>query len=197
MFPIFENPWTSFNVTDDIQIISDIETMSGRTQVVAGDNIKTNIRATTRPLTPREYGFVQAFMKEIRGRGTFTMQVPFGPFKYYGNAVSPDSAFTVNQNYAPGTTIIQLNNTPSSNVVPVGTYVQFRVGGKLHQVISINSAARTITISPSLYESVTINTPMTMRNLVGTYRLKDGVPSAEQQFIYRYALTFDFVEVLP
>lgn len=195
-FPSYTNPWTSFTAVDDVQIISDIETISGKQVVVAGDNIRTNIKAQTRPLTEREYQFLQVFLKEIRGRGEFLLNVSEGSLTYFGTAVSPNAAFKVKNVYSAGSTIIELTTSPNLNTIPLGSYLQFREGGKLHQVLAVNGSNNTITISPSIYEPLTVNQSVLFQSLKGTYRIKGGVPTAEQSFIYRYQVAFEFEEVI-
>jgi hypothetical protein len=196
-FPTLTYPWRTFTPSDEIQIISDMEAISGKRTVIFGDNIRTTIKASSRPLTAREYQYIQSFMKEIRGRGTFELLVDFGAFKYTGTAISPNLAFAVSGTAAIGDATITLNNTPNLNTIPIGSYVQFRVGGKIHQVISVNGTNKTITVLPSLYEAVTNATNIRLSSLIGTFRIKDGVPAAQQEFIHRFSLDFTFEEELP
>ena len=193
-FPIFTNMWEEFTPQDDIQVITDDKAVNERYSVTSGDNMKQNVSCTTRPLTVAEKRRLEAFFKEVRSRNTFTLSLNNPSFNYTGTLATPNTFFRTNGQHNIGDTIITLSALPTSATLPVGSYVQFREGGKVHQVIA--TSGMTMTVLPSLYESVSTNTLLTLDQLTGTYRMRNGVPSAEQSFIYRFQYTFDFEEEL-
>lgn len=199
-FPQINELWSTFTAYDDIQVVNDQRTVNLKHLVTTGDNSKTNIVASTRPLTTLETKRLQGFFKEVKGRGIFQLSIPQGTscttnFDYEGSAVSPNTAYTTTSNHVIGNSIINLSSAPTESILPIGSYLQFRSGGKLHQVIAISGS--TMTISPSLYEDVASGSNVLLTNLVGTYRMKNGAPTAQQQYVRYFAFGFEFEEELP
>lgn len=194
-FPTFADLWLEFTPQDEIQVITDDQSVNLRNSVTLSDNMKQNVQCTTRPLTHQEDRELKVFFKEIRGRGTFTLDLDYGSFKYSGTSVVPNSTFSTQGSHSVGDTIINLNQFPTAATLPTGSYIQFEEGGKVHQVIS--RASNTMTILPSLYKAVDASTFVRMTELKGTYRIDRGVPEAQQSFIYRTQYSFNMIEELP
>lgn len=194
-FPIFVNMWEEFTPQDDIQIITDDKAVNERYSVTVGDNMKQNITCVTRPLTVLEKRRIESFFKEVRSRNPFNLSLDNPHMNYVGTLATPNTFFSTNGVHNIGDTIINLAQLPTSSTLPVGSYVQFREGGKVHQVIA--TTGLTMTILPSLYESVATNTNLILDKLTGRFRMRNGVPTAEQSFIYRFQYSFDFEEELP
>lgn len=193
-FPLFNHMWEAFIPYDEIQVPLDDQAVNLRQNVTLGDNMRMIISSSTRPITALEKRSIDVFLKSIRSRGTFQLLCNAPSMQYQGIASNPNVLYSVSSTAAVGDTTITLNTTVNPNILPTGSYVQFVEGGKIYQVTT--SSSNTITILPSLYEEVSSGTKLILKDIVGTFRLQNGAPTAQQAFIHRFKYDFDFVEEL-
>jgi hypothetical protein len=168
-FPTFSDLWMEFTPQDEIQVITDDQSVNLRNSVTLSDNMKQNVQCTTRTLTNAEDRELKVFFKEIRSRGAFTLDLNYGSFKYAGTSAAPNNLFSLSSAAAIGDTIINLNQFPTAATLPLGSYIQFEEGGKIHQIVS--RSANSVTILPSLYKAVDSGTFMRLTDLKGKYRI--------------------------
>ena len=202
-FPLGLNKIRSVNVDTDINVISNVEAISGKKEVVLGDIVKQTIQLNTTPLTETEDRQFQVFLKQIKNYGLIELSLSnLSVFK--PTIISTDS-LTVTTTNAIGSKLIITNN-PTTYPLTVGSYIQFNnvdtIGPKkLHQVVNIantSSTTKTIEVSPGLDTAIAIDTKINYNNLIGQFRADNGAFSSQSGTLlndgtttktYRFRLT--------
>ena len=138
-FPLGLNKIRSVNVDTDINVISNVEAISGKKEVVLGDQVKQTIQLNTVPLTETEDRQFQVFLKEIKNYGL--IELPLSNLSVFKPLTNNNETITTLGNYNVGTKVIGTTTNNTDNI-GVGSYIQFNnvdtTGPKkLHQVTGI------------------------------------------------------------
>ena len=121
-FPLGLNKIRSVNVDTDINVISNVEAISGKKEVVLGDIIKQTINLNTVPLTETEDRQFQVFLKQIKNYGLIELPLSnLSVFKPINNEISK---ITTLGSYPTGSNIIGSTAT-NITAINVGSYIQF------------------------------------------------------------------------
>ena len=139
-FPLGINKIRSINVDTDINVISNVEAISGKREVILGDQIRQTIQLNTTPLTEKEDRQFQVFLKQIKNYGLIELELSnLSVFKPIGSITGD---VTTLGDYPVGSNIIGTITTNTN--IDTGSYIQFNnvdtIGPKkLHQVTAISS----------------------------------------------------------
>lgn len=195
--------WKEFNVTSEHRVISNDESVSWKKQVTLGDDERLIITADTGAITRDKAREIEAFLKEIRGYGTFQLDVEHGITKYNGNLdlsiensyFSVSSAVAAGQSQIPISTVVRevpQAGTIHTESLPGHSYLQFATGGKIYQIV--DRVDNTLTVLPSLYEPIVGGTEIHVGQKKGTFRIKDGKPDIRMQGVHHSSYRFTFIE---
>ena len=110
-FPLGINKIRSVNVDTDINVISNVESISGKREVVLGDQIKQTIQLNTVPLTETEDRQFQIFLKQTKNYGL--IELPLSNLSVFKPISNLTDEVTVNGAHSVGSTLIELNPTPT------------------------------------------------------------------------------------
>ena len=156
-FPLGINKIRSINVDTDINVISNVESISGKREVILGDQIRQTIQLNTTPLTEKEDRQFQVFLKQIKNYGLIELELSnLSVFKPIG---STTGTVTTLGDYPVGSNIIGTITTNTN--IDIGSYIQFNnvdiIGPKkLHQVTAVSSVLdqKTFTKIVAIIDSV-------------------------------------------
>ena len=156
-FPLGINKIRSINVDTDINVISNVEAISGKREVILGDQIRQTIQLNTTPLTEKEDRQFQVFLKQIKNYGLIELELSnLSVFKPIG---STTGTVTTLGDYPVGSNIIGTITTNTN--IDIGSYIQFNnvdiIGPKkLHQVTAVSSVLdqKTFTKIVAIIDSV-------------------------------------------
>ena len=158
-FPLGINKIRSINVDTDINVISNVEAISGKREVILGDQIRQTIQLNTTPLTEKEDRQFQVFLKQTKNYGL--IELPLSNLSVFKPIVSSNDVITTLGDHPVGSKII--STITSSDAILTGSYIQFNnlsgsgvtVHKKLHQVTGIEDVSGSNTFTKVI---ATINT---------------------------------------
>ena len=139
-FPLGINKIRSVNVDTDINVVSNVESLSGKREVILGDQIKQTIQLNTTPLTESEDRQFQVFLKKIKNYGL--IELPLSNLSVFKPLNNLTGLVTTLGSYPVGANLIGTITTNTN--IDVGSYIQFNnvdITGprKIHQVTGVTS----------------------------------------------------------
>ena len=220
MATIFPNTikFKSILAETDINVVSNVEALSGKREIITGEISKQIISLTTTPLSESEDRQFQVFLNSIKYYGSFNMPLSdktiYKPIittakntmNVIGNTIQGLTQFTVEE--ATGTPL----------ALGIGSFVQFDYDPntnqstptkKLYQVINISTVFLNtggldryiVTLDQAVKTEQTSNIKMYYNDLIGQFNVLDGnfnkavsvlSSTGEQYITYRFKL----IEVL-
>jgi len=220
MATIFPNTikFKSILAETDINVVSNVEALSGKREIITGEISKQIISLTTTPLSESEDRQFQVFLNSIKYYGSFNM--PLSDKTIY----KPIITTAKNTMNVIGSTIQGLTQftveeaTGTSLALGIGSFVQFDYDintnqstptKKLYQVINISTVFLNtggldryiVTLDQAVKIEQTSNIKMYYNDLIGQFNVLDGnfnkavsvlSSTGEQYITYRFKL----IEVL-
>ncbi len=220
MATIFPNTikFKSILAETDINVVSNVEALSGKREIITGEISKQIISLTTTPLSESEDRQFQVFLNSIKYYGSFNM--PLSDKTIY----KPIITTAKNTMDVVGNTIIGLNQftveeaTGTPLAIGIGSFVQFDYDPntnqstptkKLYQITNISTVFTNtggldryiVTLDQAVKTEQTSNIKMYYNDLIGQFNVLDGnfnkavsvlSSTGEQYITYRFKL----IEVL-
>ena len=222
MATIFPNTikFKSILAETDINVVSNVEALSGKREIITGEISKQIIGITTTPLTETEDRSFSLFLNNIKYYGSFNMPLSdktiYKPLKV--NAYGTDYLDVIGSSTQGVTqfTVQEIAGYPLC--VGLGSYIQFdndqntnqsTPTKKLYQVTNVSTVFLNtggydrylITLDQAVKTNITSNIKMYFDNLIGQFNANDGnfnkavsvISSTGEQYVtYRFQL----IEVL-
>ena len=199
----------------DINVVSNVEALSGKREIITGEISRKTISLSTVPLSESEDRQFQVFLNSIKYYGEFNLNLSDkGMFKPIVSTTQEEfdivTASTLNQ------TQITIEQPDTNNLaIGVGSFVQFNnnatnnVAKKLYQITNITTDFEgvggldryTITLDTPIRTSHTTGDKLYYNNLIGNFLIQEGNvnkstsvlgATGEQYVTYR----FNLIEVL-
>lgn len=202
----------------DINVVSNVQSLSGKKEIITGEQSKQVISMITTPLSESEDRQFQVFLNNIKYYGSFNMELSD---KTIYKPIIPTAK---NEFDVIGSTIIGLNQftieeaTGTPLALGIGSFVQFDYDPntnqstptkKLYQVTNISTVFTNtggldryiVTLDQPVKTELTSNIKMYYNNLIGQFNALDGnfnkavsvlSSTGEQYVTYRFQL----IEVL-
>lgn len=220
MATIFPNTikFKSILAETDINVVSNVEALSGKREVITGEISKQIISLTTTPLTESEDRQFQVFLNSIKYYGSFNM--PLSDKTIYKPIITTGkSTMDVIGSTIQGLTQFTVEEaTGSPLALGIGSFVQFDYDPntnqstptkKLYQVVNISTVFLNtggldryiVTLDQAVRIEQTSNIKMYYNDLIGQFNVLDGnfnkavsvlSSTGEQYVTYRFKL----IEVL-
>jgi hypothetical protein len=184
------------NVTTENNVTSNLTSLSGKKEVILGEQHQMALNLKTVPLTELEDRSFQIFINEIRNYGLFDIALSnYTVFKPYSTSSTKMSVSV--GSYPVGSKTIFVDESGVNLKVAVGSYIQFEnrsstLLSKLYQVIKIEENIINSQNNNALNTRITLNTGL-VEPLVSYLNNNYLFDATSKYLSYTYAPYGDFI----